>query len=154
MNFQLTFNVPVGLVFFTYTTVCNIVFLYLATRWPGLMTVWTAKEKRFLHYPYKAFGSKLSLKIKVTAIAVIVLAATGEVDARTTSIMISNRCRTFSVPLERRLQSLRDRAPVQLDHRGSCELLSREQFLVYFQASQVQPSAGFDGRNLERKLQS
>lgn len=64
----------VGLVFFTYTTICAIVLLFVAMQWPRLMIVWAEKEERFLHSPYKAYGSKLSVKVRVAAAIVIFLA--------------------------------------------------------------------------------
>lgn len=37
------------------------------------MKVWGEKEKRFLHFPYKRHGLKLSVKIRLTAVIVIIL---------------------------------------------------------------------------------
>lgn len=64
----------VGFVFFSYTTVCAIVFLTIATNWPELMMVWAEKEKRFLKSPYKPVGWRLSFRIRFTAACVILLA--------------------------------------------------------------------------------
>lgn len=63
----------VGLVFFSYTTVCSLVFLFIARNWPNLIRFWCEKEKNFLKHPYKV-KFKLSMKIKVVASIVLTLA--------------------------------------------------------------------------------
>lgn len=65
---------PVGFVFFSYTTICTIVFLFIARIWPNLMKVWAEKEKRFLINPYTTDGVKLSIKVRTTAGLVLMLA--------------------------------------------------------------------------------
>lgn len=75
----------VGFVFFSYTTICTIVFFLIAVNWQQLMMVWKEKEQRFLSHPYKPYGSKLSIKIRFTAAIVIVLAFTEHVLFVTTS---------------------------------------------------------------------
>jgi gustatory receptor len=66
----------VGLVFFSYTTTCTIIFLLLARRWPSIAWYWAQKEEKFLRAPYKRFNWRLSKKIKFTATIVILLAFT------------------------------------------------------------------------------
>ena len=63
----------VGFVFFSYTTICTIVFLFIARIWPELMRVWAEKEQRFLCFPYQTDGIKLSIKIRMTAAVVIIM---------------------------------------------------------------------------------
>jgi gustatory receptor len=38
------------------------------------MKIWSEKEKRFLHFPYKPVGFKLSVKVRFTAVVVIMMA--------------------------------------------------------------------------------
>lgn len=62
------------MVFFCYTTMCTILFLSIAVKWPRMMTQWASVEERFLCPPYRYHFLKLSLKIKLIAFAVIALA--------------------------------------------------------------------------------
>jgi gustatory receptor len=72
MNTRISLFLPVGLVFFSYTTTCTIVFLSIAKLWPDLMKVWAEKENRFLTFPYR--GDGLKFWIRFTAGVVILLA--------------------------------------------------------------------------------
>lgn len=64
----------VGLVFFSYTTTCAIIFFCIAMQWPKLMVFWSMRESKFLKAPYKFHTCKLSFKIRSMAIVIILLA--------------------------------------------------------------------------------
>lgn len=64
----------VGLIFFSYTATCTIIFLNIARNWPQIMSMWSEIDKKFTKTPYKAYNWKLSTKLGVTAITLITLA--------------------------------------------------------------------------------
>lgn len=64
----------VGFVFFSCSLSCGIIFLFLAQKWKDLAMMWYRCEKVFLNLPYKECGWRLSTKIRVTAVAILLLA--------------------------------------------------------------------------------
>lgn len=70
------FFILVGIVFFTYSTICGIVFLEIAVKWPRLIKIWIHKEHEagLLKHPYKIHGWRLATKLRCTAMTVIFLA--------------------------------------------------------------------------------
>lgn len=49
---------------------------FISMNWPKLMVIWSEKEDRFLRCLYKPYGSKLSFKVRLTAVIIIILAFT------------------------------------------------------------------------------
>lgn len=72
-NFQLQLF-SVGMVFFSYCTSVGVVFLGIASQWPEAMKMWHEHEKGLLKSEYKITGWKLSKKLNVTAMVILVLA--------------------------------------------------------------------------------
>lgn len=66
----------VGIVFFTYSTICGFVFFEIAIKWPRLIKIWIQKEHKagLLKHPYKIHGWRLATKLRCTALTVIFLA--------------------------------------------------------------------------------
>lgn len=64
----------VGLVFFSYTTTCTMIFLLIAWQWPSLSWYWSKKEENFLKSPYKIVKWRLSTKINLIAVLIVFLA--------------------------------------------------------------------------------
>lgn len=61
-------------VFIFYSPVLIVVHFMITRQWPELMVVWTRKETRFLKYPYKRTGWKLSTRVRVTSAIILGLA--------------------------------------------------------------------------------
>lgn len=58
--------------FLWHCFLCGVAFLNIAQKWPELMKFWYQHEKELLKSKYKVSGWKLSKRIKVTAIVVLV----------------------------------------------------------------------------------
>lgn len=70
----LQYYVSVGLVFFSCSFFCCLLFLFLAQRWRELVIFWERQELVFLGPPYKRQGWMLSTKIRLTAALFFTLA--------------------------------------------------------------------------------
>lgn len=51
----------------------SLIFLYLATEWKEIITLWHKMEKPFLYEPYAMKGMSLSLKIQLIGLVILVL---------------------------------------------------------------------------------
>lgn len=65
---------PVSFVFFSCCTLCGIIFLNLAQKWPGMMKIWYENERRLLTPEYRFNRWKLTKTIKFAVITVLVAA--------------------------------------------------------------------------------
>ncbi|XP_055373552.1 uncharacterized protein LOC129606930 [Condylostylus longicornis] len=64
----------VGVVFFSCGILACVLFFRLATKWPKLIRYWSKSEAVFLRYPYEKPSLKLSTRIRVASLIILILA--------------------------------------------------------------------------------
>lgn len=63
-----------GALFFVFSLIVAMFFLFLASKWQVLMERWNKTDEIFVRAPYRVHGFRLSTKIRATAVFFICLA--------------------------------------------------------------------------------